>query len=412
MTDTALMNATILIIDDVPDNLRLLSGMLNQHGYKVRVATSGQQALQSAQASPPHLILLDIMMPGMNGYEVCQRLKTDPTTRSIPVLFISALDASGDKVNAFAAGAVDYITKPFRLEEVLARVQTHLALREMQQQLEVKNNELEQEVRERRRVELALAEARDRAIESSAFKSRLLAKVSHELRTPLGTILGYAELLQNGVFAPLTSTQAQATAEIIDSTHYLTNLVNELLDEAQLEAGRVQLRPRTFPVARLVERVEARIKVLAQAKGLAFATEIAPTVPEIINGDEDRLQQMMLNLLGNAVKFTTAGSIRLALDRPDPAGWSFRVSDTGPGIPAEDRSDIFEPFRQLNETTNRPRGSGLGLSIVKQLVVLMNGQITVDSEVGQGSAFTVLLPLAPTQTVRPFNQATTGVLWA
>lgn len=387
---------SILIIDEIPEDVRLLSEMLTHHGYEIRWATDGVQALEAIQADLPNLILLDGMTPKMNGYEVCRRLKADETTGSIPVIFINTSDTSEDKANAFAAGAVDYINRPFLLPEVLARVETHLALQSLREQVETRNRQFEAEIAEHQLAQNALIEARNQALAANQFKGYLLNKVSHEFRTPLGAILGYAELLEKNLYGPLNHAQAEATHQIIDGVHYLANLVNELLDQAQLENGQLRLRMKPFPIQKVVERFEPKMSILAQGKGLTLTVEVAEDFPVLVTGDEERLQQIVVNLVSNAIKFTSVGQVQVSFYRPDPTHWVIQVSDTGPGIPPEAFSYIFEPFRQLdNNRHNGSRGTGLGLAIVQQLVTLMNGQVTLESKPGKGSTFKVLLPILP-----------------
>lgn len=253
-----------------------------------------------------------------------------------------------------------------------------------------------------KRAQEALSLARDQALEASRLKSQLLAKVSHELRTPLGGILGYAELLHTQTFGPLNDSQKQAAGQIVDSTNYLNTMVNELLDQAQIEARTMFLRSERFSPAALLQKVTARIGVLAHNKGLAFDTLISPDLPQELWGDERRLQQILINLAGNAVKFTKAGQVSIHLTRVDGTHWAMKVADTGMGIPAEAHRLIFEPFRQVdNAITRENRGTGLGLSITQQLVELMGGQISLHSEVGQGSTFTVLLPILKEPEKKP-----------
>ncbi len=245
-----------------------------------------------------------------------------------------------------------------------------------------------------KRAQEALAIARDQALEASRLKSQLLAKVSHELRTPLGGILGYAELLRDGAFGRLTAEQKDVTAQVVDSTNYLTTMVSELLDEAQIEAKSISLHLEPFSPTKLLEQVEDKLSVVTRNKGLLLEASIAPELPETIWGDERRLQQILINLVGNSIKFTKDGQVRVSLYAPDSEHWSIQVADTGTGIPEEARAYIFEPFRQVdNSITRENRGTGLGLSITKQLVELMEGQITLESEVGRGSTFTICLPI-------------------
>jgi PAS domain S-box-containing protein len=240
----------------------------------------------------------------------------------------------------------------------------------------------------------ALRLARDQALEASRAKSLLLSKVSHELRTPLGGILGYGELLRDDTFGALTEGQKKAVLQVIESANYLTNMVNELLDEAQLSANTTTLQEKPFSPAALLQQTVAGLETLAAKKGLQLRTEVEDSIPAEIVGDERRLRQIMINLLGNAIKFTRAGSVSVRLLRPTPEHWSIQVQDTGIGIPREAQAYIFEPFRQVSSIITRDnRGVGLGLSITKQLVDLMGGRISLESEPGKGSTFTIFLPI-------------------
>lgn len=249
------------------------------------------------------------------------------------------------------------------------------------------------DITERKRVETELAEARDQALEASRLKTELLAKVSHELRTPLGAILGFSEMLEIGFYGDLPRKQKLIVTEIIDSTHYLTSMVNDLLDQAQLDAGKLKLHLTSFAPADVFIGTLSKFEVLANNKGLSLTTEVAADLPPILTGDLVRLQQILVNLGSNAIKFTQRGEVRISLRRPDPAHWAIQVSDTGIGIPYEAQASLFEPFMQVDGSITREQaGTGLGLSIVKQLATLMGGEVTLKSEVGQGSTFTVLLP--------------------
>ena len=240
----------------------------------------------------------------------------------------------------------------------------------------------------------AIRLARDQALEASRAKSLLLSKVSHELRTPLGGILGYGELLRDDTFGALTDGQKKAVLQIVESANYLTNMVNELLDEAQLTTNTATLQEKPFSPTALLQQTIAGVETLAAKKGLQLSTAVEDGIPAEIIGDERRLRQIMINLLGNAIKFTRAGGVSIRLLRPTPEHWAIQVQDTGIGIPREAQAYIFEPFRQVNSTITRDnRGVGLGLSITKQLVDLMGGRVTLESEPGKGSTFTIFLPI-------------------
>ncbi len=254
------------------------------------------------------------------------------------------------------------------------------------------------DITELKETQLALAVARDQALDASRFKSQLLSRVSHELRTPLGGVIGYAELLHQGAFGELSDEQLDAAQNIVASANYLNIMINELLDQAQIEARAMTIAHAPFTPEILLRNVENTMRILAQSKGLQLITELDPALPARLVGDERRLQQVMINLTGNAIKFTQQGEVRLSLLRLDDAHWSIRVADTGAGIPKEAQDYIFEPFRQVNNAiTRNNRGTGLGLSITKQLVELMGGRIELDSEVGRGSTFTIVLPIQTPQ---------------
>ncbi len=249
-------------------------------------------------------------------------------------------------------------------------------------------------ITELKKTQEALLMARDQALDASRLKSQLLSRVSHELRTPLGGILGYAELLQIRAFGALSDKQNNAVDNIVQSTHYLANIVNDLLDEAQIESRSISLNNEYFSPNEFVEKVKASISILANKKGLTLKTDISAELPNELYGDIKRLQQVAINLAGNAVKFTKTGEVSISLKRPTPAQWSIEVTDTGSGISPLEHQNIFEPFRQVNNSITREnRGSGLGLAITKQLIELMDGHITLQSHLGQGSTFTVFLPI-------------------
>ncbi|MCB0194797.1 MAG: PAS domain S-box protein [Anaerolineae bacterium] len=266
------------------------------------------------------------------------------------------------------------------------------------------------DITDRKKAEEALEMARDQALEASRLKTQLLANVSHDLRTPLGGILGFSEMLQAGVFGDLTEEQLGAIGEIIDSTSQLLSFINNLLNQARIESGGVALKLAPFKARSLVTDTKSLFGPLAQTKGLALQSEVTEDVPKTLVGDIDWLRQMVSNLVGNAIKFTEQGEIRIRIFCPTENEWAIQVSDTGPGIPAEAEEYIFEAFRQVDGTVTREHGgSGLGLSIVKQLTIIMGGHITLDSEVGVGSRFTIYLPLQVNQEQyngRQHNQQT------
>ncbi len=267
------------------------------------------------------------------------------------------------------------------------------------------NRELDQRVEERtrelRRANQQLARANERLMELDRLKSRFVSMVSHELRTPLGAIQGFAEMLQTGIYGSLSNQQEDALRRVERNTKKLLKIVNDLLDQARIEAGELSLHPGPFSPDVLVEDLQSTVGVLAEQKGLDLTAEIDEDLPRPLYGDRDRLHQVLVNLANNAIKFTDEGGIHVHIGRADgdhSSHWAMEVSDTGPGISEEDRDLVFTPFRRVDDSMTREHtGVGLGLSIVKQLVELMDGNITLESELGRGSTFTVVLPLRQQQ---------------
>lgn len=229
--------------------------------------------------------------------------------------------------------------------------------------------------------------------ELDQMKDAFVSMASHELRTPLNAILGHSDMLKEGVFGPLNGEQRTSIERIVANVNRLLALVNNLLDSAQIEAGKLTIHRGPFDVRRLVDDIQATMKVLAEQRGLALHMNVDDDIPEILVSDAERIQQILINLIGNATKFTERGGISVRVRKPDRAHWEMQVSDTGPGIPPEAQSYIFESFRQVDNTfTRNYPGSGLGLWIVKQLANLLGGEINVQSEMGKGSTFIVQLP--------------------
>lgn len=267
-------------------------------------------------------------------------------------------------------------------------------------ELRVLNVGLEDRVRERtfelQQANEQLTLAYEKLQELDQLKSRFLSIVSHELRTPLSAIQGFAEMLQAEVYGPLSQKQRGALQRIMANDERLLTLVNDLLDQARMEAGQLSLTFEPFNLRDLVDDMESTMRVLVESKKLFLKVHVSPAVPATLSGDRKRLHQILVNLINNALKFTQKGGISVHFYRLDDEYWAIDVADTGPGIAPEIQTSIFEPFRQGDSSATREHtGFGLGLSIVKQLTTLMGGSVSVISEVGFGSTFTVKLPLVP-----------------
>lgn len=366
----------ILMVDDTQANLQLLCGMLKERGYKVRPVPSGKLALQAAKSAPPDLVLLDINMPELDGYEVCAQLKRDDRTRDVPVIFISALNETMDKVLAFGMGGVDYITKPFQFEEVDARVAAHLKLRRLQIDLEGRNRDLQRSNAELRR----LQELRD----------NLTHMIVHDLRSPLTGVLGAFELIEMEA-GKLSSNGAQMLDVGQNALNQVLSMINSLLDVSKIEAGELKLQRGACDLVALARKAA---EVLAAVRGTRRITLEPEGEPLTAPVDQDLILRVIQNLLGNAFKFTAQnGEVKVRLARD---GQRIRVSvtDDGPGIPEEYHERIFEKFGQVK--SDRPRvGTGLGLTFCRLAVEAHGGRIGVRSEVGKGSTFWFDLPDSP-----------------
>ncbi len=379
--------AVILIIDDNPININLLTHILVRRGYEIRSANSGPHALAAIRDDLPDLILLDIMMPEMDGYEVCAQLKAAEQTRDIPIIFISALDATKDKIKGFNVGGVDYITKPFQFAEVLARVQTHLTLRSMQRTLQDQNIKLEQEIRERVRAEEQLrqyaADLETRNAELDAFAHT----VAHDLKNPLTALITTGYLLENN-YNKLSKENLNLYARmIVNNGRMMNNIIDELLLLSSVrEIDEIETQP--LDMDRIVTNVRDR---------LAFSVEehqaeiVLPDHWPVALGYGPWIEEVWANYISNAVKYGGQPPRAELGGTTEADGWvRFWVRDNGLGLTPEEQGQLFTPFERLHQV--HAEGHGLGLSIVQRIVEKLGGQVGVESTVGQGSVFFFTLP--------------------
>lgn len=376
-----LSQGNILIVDDTPNNLRLLSSMLAQQGYEVRSAISGFAALMTVHIGLPDLILLDINMPKMDGYEVCAQLKADPETEAIPIIFLSALSETTDKVRAFRAGGADYITKPFQIEEVLARVENQLALQRMQRELQqAKADALR-----------ALAQEK----ELNRLKSEFVSMISHDFRTPLTSIQGFAGLLRHNseVSSKLPYEMQRRYFDKIDTAvEQMIALLDEVLLIGSIEAGKTQYQPTLLNLEEFCRDLSEMVQVnTGNRQQICFTSTGNCTQAKV---DQTLLQQLLTNLLSNAIKYSPDEQ-KVQFDLHCQADQiTFRVQDQGIGIPLENQPHLFEPFYRCSNV-GRIKGTGLGLAVVKKCVDAHQGKILVESEEGKGTTITVTLAPLP-----------------
>lgn len=391
------MHGNIIVVDDLPENVQLLVGMLSVQGYEVRAFAEGAFALESARANPPDLILLDVRMPGMDGYTLCSHLKADSRTREIPVIFISAYGDIADKVNGFRVGGVDYITKPFQVEEVLARVQAHIRLRTM-------HRELQQEIQRRSQAEEALhllnqqlCEVNHRLREANASKDTFFSILAHDLRNPFLVLLGLTELL-NEELDRYTKVQLQEMLQkLYSSSKTVYALLTNLLEWSRLERGLLIPEPRTFSAADIILRNIRLFASQAQRKHIQVRHQIPSGM--VIYADIKMIDTVIRNLLSNALKFTDSGGFIEIVAQAHEHDVELVITDTGVGMSQDILNNLFRiDQKTLRQGTAGERGTGLGLILCKEFVEKNGGTLRVESVVAQGTTFRLTLPIFPQTT--------------
>jgi len=432
----------ILIVEDSPTQAERLRRLIQSKSYRVRVAANGKLALMLLQEHRPDLILSDIIMPEMNGYDLCRAVKSDDTLRDIPVILVTALNDVKDIIRGIECGADNFIRKPYSEDYLLSRIshmlvnqklragpysdgiavflgdQKHFIHAGRQQILDLLISTYEQAVqvngelqaRERQVIELnmrlahhaAELESTNREIalknlelaEASRMKSDFIANMSHELRTPLNAIIGFTGALLMKLPGPLTPDQDKQLNTIRSSARHLLSLINDILDVAKIEAGKVTLALERVQCQDLLHETLDSMRPLAAQKGLELITDL-PAEPVVIDSDRRALTQIIINLVNNAIKFTESGTVRLALTQKMDDGFlstEFLVIDSGAGIRAEDQAKLFQAFSQLDSTSTRHvEGAGLGLYLCQNLANLLGGKLSFHSTFGSGSTFVLTL---------------------
>jgi two-component system, sensor histidine kinase and response regulator len=367
MTRVSAQPFSVLVVDDTIENLRLLTSLLTDQGLEVRPVTSGRQALQAVASDPPDLILLDITMPDMDGLEVCTRLKAAEQSRDIPVIFLTALTDMTDKVTAFAAGGVDYITKPFQIEEVLARVRVHLALRRAQSEL---------------------AESYRRLQGLEQLRDELVHMLVHDMRSPLlGLTMGLS-MLEDGP-TPLSPENAETLRVAIETANDLSRMANDLLDVNRLEEGQMPLERSLQDLTGIAEDVRTLLGQIDRRRRIDLASD----GPVEALCDRDLIRRVLENLVGNAVKHTPPGSsVSISIERRQ-GGARVAVHDEGRGVPASAREKIFEKFGTVETRRNESyHSAGLGLAFCKLAIEAHGGIIGIEPRDPTGSTFWFELP--------------------
>nr|WP_155465887.1 response regulator [Duganella radicis] len=434
-----------MIVEDSPTQAERLRRLIQSMRYGARVAPNGKLALEAIRERKPHLVLSDIVMPEMDGYALCRAIKTDNELRDIPVILVTSLMDPKDIIRGIECGADNFIRKPYAEDYLLNRIghmlmnqklrknqnmeigialylgeQKHFINADRQQILDLLISTYEQAVqvnaelqaRERQVIELNMRLAhhageletinREIALknlelaEASRMKSAFIANMSHELRTPLNAIIGFTGALLMKLPGPLTPEQDKQLNTIRTSARHLLSLINDILDVAKIEAGKVTLELETVQCQEVVRNVVDTLRPLALQKNLALEMELAdPAI--VLETDRRALTQILLNLGNNAIKFTETGTVRVTLtERAGESGKNiieFSVADSGAGIREEDQAKLFQAFSQLDSTSTRhAEGAGLGLYLCQNLANLIGGSLFFKSDFGHGSTFTLALP--------------------
>lgn len=380
----------ILIVDDREENLLTLESILESEELNIIKAHSGNEALGLMLEYNFAMVLLDVQMPEMDGFECAELMRSNERTKHIPIIFVTAISKQRQHVfKGYESGAVDYLYKPLDLEILQAKIKAYIEFFKQKHELELTTKKLEKSVQE-------LDHAKKIAEEATVAKSSFLANMSHEIRTPLNGIIGMAELAL--MDETMTAIQLERLEDIKQSGVSLLDIINEILDISKIEADRLVLEEIEFSIRDIIQKVVRLLSVKIYQNDLELNCHISPELPDILIGDPIRIRQVLINLVGNAIKFTEKGfvSIELKLIKAsnEDVNIEFIVADTGIGIEEDKIYNLFESFSQADiSTTRKHGGSGLGLSISKNLVNMMGSDIQVETEVNKGSKFSFNLNL-------------------
>jgi two-component system, sensor histidine kinase len=409
----------ILLVDDRAENLLALEAILEALGQKLIRANSGPEALKKVLETDFAVILLDVQMPGMNGFEVAEIIKSRERSRTIPIIFLSAISKEDAYVfKGYSMGAVDYVFKPFNPDVLRSKVAVFVDLfvkqREIQRQGELLRESQKRELDLEHRTSLLETEARSAAKlsqmndelhrrqvaleQAMGARNRFYASMSHELRTPINAVIGYSTLMLDNIYGPLNAKQKEGLQRTLKAARHLLELVNDVLDLSKIEAGKIELtlQPVMFPS--VIEDLFVTVRPLADEYGSSLELEMDGEPFNIVS-DPRRVRQILLNLLSNAIKFGEGKPIRVVCKQSADRGVELEVVDEGVGIAKDDISRIFEEFVQVSES--KQPGTGLGLPISRRLAQLLDGSLSVHSEPGQGSSFRLILPASLEDDMAP-----------
>ena len=373
--------ARILIVDDDPVVASLMRATLENDGFCVIEASNGVQGCELYERYRPDLLLVDVVMPGMDGYELCRELRRRPQSAYVPIVVVTSLDDVPSIARAYDAGATDFIPKPINWLVLNQRVRYILRASRAFEEL--------------RRNQERLIAAKEAAEEANRSKSAFLANMSHELRTPLNAIIGFSGMMSDRMFGPLSDRYAEYASLIGDSGRHLLAIINDILDVAKADADRLVVDEEPVDIGRVVALSSRIVEDMAEKAGVTYRSDIEPNLPPVL-GDGAKLTQVLVNLLSNGIKFTPrGGDVGLSITRSPDGGIRLEVADTGIGMTAEQIPIALSPFGQVETGLNRKYdGVGLGLPLTKRLIELHGGTIDIDSEIGRGTTVVINLPRA------------------
>ena len=363
---------TVLVVDDNTNNLKIVALTLRELNFKIVIATNGKDALDLVERTNPDLILLDVMMPEIDGFEVCEILKSKPENKNLPIIFLTAVGEKSKIVKGFELGGVDYITKPFNTEELIIRIKTHLELKFTRDELQ---------------------KTTDHLSELNELKDKMFSVIGHDLRGPLGNIKMTLDLLSKGLFEHNSDDYKETMLTLVQSSEEVSELLENLLGWAHSQSGILKYHPEDIVIDKLIESTFFMFKGNLTHKNISFEPNVQENLN--INTDAYMLKMILKNVISNAIKFTNeGGSIKVNAEAIN-GDINITISDNGVGIPSEDIPKLFDEKKHLSTYgTNGEAGSGLGLKVANSFAVRMDGKINIESKPGAGCKISLKLPVS------------------
>jgi len=390
----------ILIVDDIPKNIQVVGNILQEKDYDIYFANDGKTAINQARNNDFDLILLDIMMPEMDGFEVCEYLKRDAHTQDVPIIFLTAKTDSESTVKGFKLGGVDYITKPFNGTELLARIETHLNLKFTRQRLEHTNKQLAEKNMQIEKQQIQLQEAYEKLSESekhlrelNATKDKFFSIVAHDLKNPFNTLIGFSDVLVNNYDALGIEQMKEIHQHILSASRRGFNLLENLLEWSRAQTGRIKWKPEIIDLKDVIGDIMELLVSTANSKQI----ELIDNIPEnsLVFADNNMINTVIRNLISNALKFTLPNGKVIVSCQQESMMRLISVEDNGLGISDEDQQKLFRiDVNHSTVGTADEKGTGLGLILCKEFIEKNNGTIWIESQLGKGSKFIFTLPVA------------------